>query len=241
MLTGMNYENKTTLYEEAKKFLKKFKGSDGESSTSGLSIKIEPAFLAANEEALLAAGYTKTRVGGHSYGREKGATWKRGRSGQEAAVGGEFQRPDSRRLTGRGGGYQRTDSGSRVTQPSNRERKNINPLGPDGRPLTCKSCGSYRHLLPACPHSWENMAKVNIAGEEHAVLFTGYNNEEIRRLGIDARNCAVLDSACSSTVYGDNWVNSYIESLDKDDKAKVKQSAGQKVWRWNMSEIQGRV
>ena len=48
VLTGMNYENKTTLYEEAKKSLKKFKGSDGESSTSGSSIKIEPAFLAAN-------------------------------------------------------------------------------------------------------------------------------------------------------------------------------------------------
>ena len=45
VLTGMNYENKTTLYEEAKKSLKKFKGSDGESSTSGSSIKIEAAFL----------------------------------------------------------------------------------------------------------------------------------------------------------------------------------------------------
>ena len=76
------------------------------------------------------------------------------------------------------------------------------------------------------------MAKVNIAGMEHAVLFTGYNIEEVRRLGIDARNCAVLDSACSSTVCGDNWVNSYIESLDKDDKAKVKQSAGQKVFKF---------
>ena len=138
VLTGMNYEIKTTLYEEAKKSLKKYKGSDGESCTSGSSIKIEPAFLVANEEALLAAGYTKTRVWGHSYGREKGAIWKRGRSGQGAAVGGEFQRPDSRRPTGRGSGYQRTESGSRVTQPSNRERKNMNPLGPDGRPLTCK-------------------------------------------------------------------------------------------------------
>ena len=121
---------------------------------------------------------------------------------------------------------------SRITQPSNRERKNINPLGPDGRPLTCKSCGSYRHLLPACPDSWENMAKVNIAGEKHAVLFTGYNTEEVRRLGIDARNCAVLDSVCSSTVCGDNWVNSYIESLDKVDKVKAKQSAGQKVFKF---------
>ena len=64
------------------------------------------------------------------------------------------------------------------------------------------------------------------------MLFTGYNTEEVRRLGIDARNCAVLDTACSSTVCGDNWVNSYIESLNKDDKAKVKQSAGQKVFKF---------
>ena len=55
VLIGMNYENKTTLYEEEKKSLKKFKGSDGKPSTSGSSIKIEPAFLAANEEVLLSA------------------------------------------------------------------------------------------------------------------------------------------------------------------------------------------
>ena len=64
------------------------------------------------------------------------------------------------------------------------------------------------------------------------MLFTGYNTEEVRRLGIDACNCAVLDSACSSTVCGDNWVNSYIESLDKNDKAKVNQSAGEKVFKF---------
>lgn len=74
------------------------------------------------------------------------------------------------------------------------------PTRPDGRPLTCKSCGSFRHLLPACPDSWENMKRVNAVEEEHAVLFTGYDTDEIRRLGVDSRNCAVLDSACSGTV-----------------------------------------
>ena len=44
VLTGMNYDNKETLYEEAKESLKKFKGSDGESCNSGLNIKMEPAF-----------------------------------------------------------------------------------------------------------------------------------------------------------------------------------------------------
>ena len=50
-------------------------------------------------------------------------------------------------------------------------------------------------------------------------------------MGIDTRNCAVLDNACSNTVYGDSWVNTYIQSLDKDDKEKVKQFEGHKVFK----------
>ena len=108
----------------------------------------------------------------------------------------------------------------------------MNPLGPDGNPKLCPSCGSYRHLLLACPDSWENMAKVKIVSDEHAVLFTGYNREEVRRLGIDARNCAILDSACSSTVCGDSWINAYIQSLDESDKMRVKTTAGEKVFKF---------
>ena len=76
------------------------------------------------------------------------------------------------------------------------------------------------------------MAKINIAEEEHAVLFTSYKTEEVQRLGIDARNCAVLDSACSSTVCGDKWINNYIQSLDSIDKTKVKQKDGHGVFKF---------
>ena len=60
VLIGMNYANEKTLNEEAKTSLKKFKGdfTEGKAS-SNLSIKVEPAFLAENEEALLVAGYSK--------------------------------------------------------------------------------------------------------------------------------------------------------------------------------------
>ena len=68
--------------------------------------------------------------------------------------------------------------------------------------------------MAECPDSWENMKRVNVVEEENVALFTGYNNKEIQHLGVDARNCAVLDSACSSTVYGANWLNRYIHSLD---------------------------
>ena len=142
VLTGMNYDDKETLYEEAKKSLKKFKGSDGKTCNSGSNIKMEPAFLAANEEALLAAGYTRIRVTVEALVETRGETWRHGRPGRGAA-GGEFPCTEFRRQTARGGGYQRTDLGSRVSQPSNRNRKNINPTRPDGCTLTCKSCGSF--------------------------------------------------------------------------------------------------
>ena len=231
VLTGMSYDNKETLYEEAKKSLKKFKGSDGESGNSGSNIKMEPAFLAANEEALLAAGYTRTRGNNRDIGRDRGEIWMHGRPVRGAA-GGDLPCTEFRRQAARGGRYQHTNLGSRVSQPSDRNRKNIYPTGPDGRTKTCKSCGSFRHLLPACRDSTENMAKINIVEDENAVVFTLYNKEELRRLGVDARNCAVLDSACSSTVCEDSWINNYIQSLGTNDRQKVKQKEGQRVFKF---------
>ena len=227
VLTGMNYDNKGTLYEEAKQSLKKFKGGD---SSSSAAIKLEPKFITDNEEAFLAAGYGRGKRGKQG-GGDREESWQRWRPRRRGPGGPQFSGTEYRRQGARGG-YQQTESGSRISQPSDRNRKNINPLGPDGRTLTCKSCGSYRHLLPACPDSWENMRKIKVVEEEHAVLFTGYNTEEVRRLGVDARNCAVLDSACSSTVCGDSWLNNYIESLDKNDRQKVKQTKGQRVFKF---------
>ena len=62
--------------------------------------------------------------------------------------------------------------------------------------MTCHGCGSYRHFVGACPHSHENVRKlqVNITEDyenEKVVLFTGYNTGEIQRLGEEAINCAV--------------------------------------------------
>ena len=69
VLTGMNYEHKETLNEEAKKSLQKFKGNitEGQRSSSS-AIKLEPALLAENEEALLAAGYSKQFMRGRKSG-----------------------------------------------------------------------------------------------------------------------------------------------------------------------------
>ena len=64
VLTGMNYANKNTYMRR-----QRFKGSIAEGQ-DGLSsgIKLEPAFLAEHQEALLAAGYVK-QFGGGKTGR----------------------------------------------------------------------------------------------------------------------------------------------------------------------------
>ncbi len=60
VLTGMDYSKRSTLFEQAKKSLTKFKGEScacaGMTQNTQPAVTLEPAFLAENEEALLAAG-----------------------------------------------------------------------------------------------------------------------------------------------------------------------------------------
>ena len=89
------------------------------------------------------------------------------------------------------------------------------------------------------------MAKVHITEtspkdeqeDEHVVLFTGYDKREIAQLGIDARNCAVLDSACSSTVCGETWLENYLNSMNPQDRRKMKHTVGQKTFKFGGEEI----
>ena len=122
------------------------------------------------------------------------------------------------------------------------QNRNTNPIGSGGKILTCRYCGSFRHLVAKCPHNRETsnisekMAKVNIAEDEHAVLFTGYNKGEISQLGTDARNCAVLDSACSSTVCGEMWLDNYLNSLSDGDRKRVRKNVGHKTFKFGGGE-----
>ena len=43
-----------------------------------------------------------------------------------------------------------------------------------------------------------------------AVLFTGYNKQNLAQFGVEAQSSAVLDSACSSTVCGEVWMDNIL-------------------------------
>ena len=145
-----------------------------------------------------------------------------------SGCGGQVQAPSWN-------GSLRNGGGSRGNQQNS--RKGVNPTGPYGRLLTCKSCGSFRNLVVNCPDSWENLAKVNISEsddntQEHVVFFTGVDKTEISLMGTDARNCAVLDSACSRTLCGETWINDYIEHLDETDRSKIKYEQGERMLKF---------
>ena len=145
VLTGMSFDNKRYLYEEAKSSLKKFKGDDVHPrGNENVSIKLEPAYLAEHEDILLAAGYVKNNATYDRIRKEDNCGYEKGPS------------------TSQGNSY-----------PQNPARR-MNPMEKDGRALTCKACGSFRHMLPECPDSWENMGKIN-NNNEVRVLETRYD------------------------------------------------------------------
>ncbi len=231
VLTGMDFKQKENLYEQAKTSLRKFLGDGRSTKNASVAVKLEPAFLAEHEEALAAAGYVRKypRTGNNSVwrGNGRGTTWNRQKSSAFANARGV---------------------------------KRINPSGSDGRPLLCKSCGSFRHLLADCPDSYENMpAKVNVAeddeftyafeqnfsmddeyrstemGSENVVLFA--NEAYLSQLSVEARNCAVLDSGCSSTVCGKQWLKCYIQSLSTDQKEQISEIRTDKTFKFGGGEV----
>ena len=260
VITGMNFEKKDELYEQAKKSLKKFKGDQayvgGCSNESSVAIKLEPSFLAENETALFAAGYQRAPQTWRGRGRGRGAIHRGGRGGgnRNSDGGGDGDGGQSNGFPNRGG---------RGKQRGGTVGRNLNPVGNNGTVLTCVACGSFRHLLAACPDSWENLEKANVCQlqedetvtsesqqynvgdfksemlkknecdeEEVNCLFTGSIKANIARLGMEAQNSMVVDSACSKTVCGKKWLKCYIDSLDEQMRTKLRFEKGEKMYKF---------
>lgn len=209
VLTGVDYDKKDTLFTQMKASLKKFHGDQaypGAETNFGQKAIKTESAYAAYEEEEEAY-----------YSGYRRNPFHRGKS-----RGGYFNYGDR----GRGKKYDET-------RPS--AKKHMNPLGNDGRPLRCTSCDSVRHFMKDCPHSYENSEKAYEV-EEDVVLFTGANPNELCLLASEARNSAVLDSACTSNVAGRNWMNCYFDSMSPESQAKVKRSTPQKVFRFGGGE-----
>ena len=137
----------------------------------------------------------------------------------------------------RGGhGANRTNGRGRTNR--GRISRQRNPLDSEGNPTTCIVCESIFRYAKDCPDSYRNKEKqvfvtteetenVKIAvstspdiNAEEISLYTGSHDNELKILVSASFNSAILDSACSSTVCGVDWLNYYLETLTQDKISK---------------------
>ena len=212
-------------------FKKKFKGeqvaegcSGGSVSVEASAIKLEPVYSKTQKEGLVAGCYGQEN-------RFKGRGWRgagrgaggRGFWGSWRGVSGSDSAGNWRQHRGDGGSGGRGSPGgdafsSRgiVASTGGRSRgleRPVDPTGSDGNLLLCLACGSFRHLVADCPYSWENRGAAQVHAvrqrdavaisreTEEAALLTGFHKDSLSEMSMEARNCAVLDSACTSTVW----------------------------------------
>ena len=155
-----------------------------------------------------------------------------GSDDSEPTMFGRYQRGRGRGYRGRG-----AQRGRGVITGANREpigaarggRKH-NPTDREGKPSRCFICESTHHWVRDCPHSYENGQSGEKDGEPDnsdvnlLALFVGYSSDcresKVQTLLREAKNSAVLDTGCSKTVCGLNWLNGYQESLSEFQRAQ---------------------
>ena len=203
--SGIDYAKKETMYDQCIVSMKKFKGDNNSAACQNTAIKVEPAFTTSSSNYQGQRGFRNSR--GRYYNQNRG--------------------------------YQRMPVLKRGEQFGTFERgaqtRRVNPTGANGRLLLCSACGSYRHLLKDCPDSYENRKSdqaYETQTEEDCYNVMLDNTDEMLVFTTEAMNCAVLDSACSSTVCGKDWLDSYMNSLTEQQKKEVKMKESNKIFKF---------
>ena len=140
-----------------------------------------------------------------------------------------------------GGTYKRGNRESReiksVCGVRKRERK-MNPLGYDGKPKLCFSCGSFLHFVVDCPDSWENSdrRKVDSQSENEVIIMRGRHSSNVMGARIQPNECCVLDAMCGSTVAGQRWLDDFLGSLGDSERRKVTMKESSRIFEFDTGE-----
>ena len=111
-------------------------------------------------------------------------------------------------------------------EQSKRNENNINPLDKHGKISRCKICDSKLHSANKCPHKYDQ--NINVVEDQESdteevniILMTeNITNEEI--LVLEASKSAVIDTACTKTVAGEQWFVNYKSNLTADSIKNIK-------------------
>ena len=102
-----------------------------------------------------------------------------------------------------------------------RGNTNTNPLDREGNILRCFKCGSDKHFARQCKADshYEGMQsskpeKINITLNVSQIPLNALLSETL--------GMGVLDTGCTKTVAGEEWMEAYLDTLSKEDRDLVK-------------------
>ena len=133
-----------------------------------------------------------------------------------------------------GRGY---NHGSRSEAGFSRRRQNPTNRF-NGKPMKCFTCGSTEHLIKDCPRNKqktylvESNEEVKESEEVKVVYLTKESNSKYGSLMVDTIGFGVLDSACTKTVAGTNWIEEYLQLISKQDENKMERKKSFSVFRF---------
>ena len=151
-------------------------------------------------------------------------------NGEKYYRGSGHQRGRGRGYGGRGGGHWH---GGRDGKPYERPQPRENRKDDKGEVTRCRFCDSKFHYRQQCMEYTKFLKdggtnKVDENPEVHCVMeevdfaLATQLQEELSQFTWEAKNCAALDTCCTSSVSGKPWFDMYLQELCEDDKAKVK-------------------
>ena len=151
------------------------------------------------------------------------------------------------RYRSRGRGNFRGRSNYRGGRNSFQSYRRENPKDSEGRTWRCFKCNSTRHLARECPmkdvnvteseYSNEKERVINISllnidttSKEYDALKVTESKQKVSLLLQETLGMAVLDTACSSTIAGKIWFNSFCEMMTDKERKQIQSWKSEKVF-----------
>ena len=103
-----------------------------------------------------------------------------------------------------------------------------NKVGRDGKILKCRFCDSEYHLILDCTELISAKKDYNSKKNLTHLSFLSFvgcaskNDDKLEALLKESQGYALLDSGCSNTVAGEEWMDNYISSLSIQDRQNIK-------------------
>ena len=115
-----------------------------------------------------------------------------------------------------------------------------------GEVTKCRTCNSTFHYQNGCdvykamnPKKNNDEAHMVSEGDEEDIDFAlaAYHRDALSQFTQEAKNCAALDTCCTSNIAGPQWLDMYLESLNIEDRAKVEGPLpSSKIFKFGNSE-----